>query len=158
MSTPEHSVRKPLVFRPSEGRKYEMGRMRAIFRADGEETDSRYSISEWWLEPRTHGPGPHSHAEDHIFYVLAGTVSLFLDGEWTDATRGSYALIPGGTVHDFENRDSEECGFISINTPGGFEQRVPEIVKWFAAHPPVELAGVLTSRGCRVQVDPQIIA
>ena len=60
--------------------------------------DTRYSISEWWLEPRTKGPGAHSHADDHIFYVLAGTLSLFIDGKKTDATRGTYALIPGGVL------------------------------------------------------------
>jgi hypothetical protein len=36
--------------------------MRAVFRADGGETADTYSISEWWLEPGTPGPGPHSHA------------------------------------------------------------------------------------------------
>jgi len=135
MSTPASSARKPLIVHPTQGRRYDMGRMRAVFLADGKETGSRYSVSEWWLEPRTGGPGPHSHSEDHIFYVLAGTVSLLLDGEWTEATRGCCALIPGGTLHDFENRGSEECGFLSINAPGGFEQRVPEIVNWFAEHP-----------------------
>jgi hypothetical protein len=39
MSTPERSVRKPLVVRPTQGRRYEMGRMWAIFLADGKETD-----------------------------------------------------------------------------------------------------------------------
>jgi quercetin dioxygenase-like cupin family protein len=116
--------------------------MRAIFLADGEETDARYSISEWWLEPRTRGPGTHAHSDDHIFYVLAGTVSLLIDGEWTDATRGSYALIPGGVPHDFENRGSEECGFISINAPGGFERSMPGIVRWFADHPLADVADV----------------
>jgi hypothetical protein len=38
-----------------------MGRIAAIFKADGTETQGRYSISEWWLEPRTQGPGAHSH-------------------------------------------------------------------------------------------------
>ena len=135
MSTPASSARKPLVVRPAQGRRYEMGRMRAIFFADGKETDSRYSISEWWLEPRTPGVGPHSNPEDHILYVLAGTVSLLIDDKWTDATRGCYAVIPGGITHAFENRGSEECGFISINAPGGFEQKMPDIVKWFAEHP-----------------------
>jgi mannose-6-phosphate isomerase-like protein (cupin superfamily) len=112
-----------------------MGRMRAVFFADGDETHSRYSISEWWLESRTKGPGAHSHEDDHIFYVLAGTVSLIVDGKRIDATRGTYALIPGGVPHDFENHGVEECGFISINVPAGFEQMVPQLVKWFREHP-----------------------
>jgi hypothetical protein len=44
--------------------------MRAVFMADNAETDSHYSISEWWLEPNTKGPGVHAHPEDHVFYVI----------------------------------------------------------------------------------------
>jgi quercetin dioxygenase-like cupin family protein len=81
-----------------------MGRIDAVFKADGEETVSRYSISEWWLEPHTKGPGAHSHPEDDIFYVIAGTMSLLVGDEWTHAIPGSFVLVPGGVVHDFENR------------------------------------------------------
>jgi mannose-6-phosphate isomerase-like protein (cupin superfamily) len=129
------------VVAPGQGRKYNMGRMRAIFFADGEETGGRYSSSEWWLEPRTHGAGTHAHADDHIFYVLAGTVSLIIHGERTDALRGSYALIPGGVPHAFENRGSEVCGFISINAPAGFEQSMAN-VKRFAKHPLQQVADI----------------
>jgi quercetin dioxygenase-like cupin family protein len=140
MSATERSTRRPLIVKPGQGRTYDMGRMRAIFLADGAETDARYSISEWWLEPRTPGPGIHAHEDDHIFRVLAGTLSLYVDGEWTEAARGSYALIPGHTPHNFENRGSVECGFISINTPDGFEEDMPGIVNWFAEHPLREIA------------------
>jgi quercetin dioxygenase-like cupin family protein len=112
-----------------------MGRMRATFFADTAETSAKYSISEWWLDPRTPGPGTHFHEDDHIFYVLTGTLSLLIDGQRTEATRGSYVLIPGGFPHDFENRGTETCGFISINTPAGFEQKMPGIVAWFADNP-----------------------
>jgi quercetin dioxygenase-like cupin family protein len=135
MSTGRSGTRKPLIVRPNQGRAYEMGRMRAVFFADGPETDSRYSISEWWLEPRTLGPGAHSHADDHIFYVLVGTVSFLVDGKRTETTRGTYVLIPGGVPHDFENHGEEKCGFISINVPAGFEQMMPSLVEWFGENP-----------------------
>ena len=83
-----------------------MGRISALFRADGAETASRYSISEWWLEPNTHGPGAHSHPEDDVFYVIEGTMSVLVGEKWTHATKGSFVLIPGGVTHDFENRGS----------------------------------------------------
>jgi hypothetical protein len=38
---------------PGEGRSYPMGRIGAVFKADGAETREGYSISEWWLEPHT---------------------------------------------------------------------------------------------------------
>lgn len=135
MSVEGTGSRTPLIIPPDQGRRYEMGRMRAVFFADEAETDSRYSISEWWLEPRTKGPGAHSHEADHIFYVLAGTVSLVLDGERTEARRGTYVLIPAGVLHDFDNHGAEECGFISINMPAGFEQMMPQLVKWFRENP-----------------------
>lgn len=69
-------VRKPLVVPPEQGRVYAMGRMRAIFKADCDESAGRYSVSEWWLEPRTRGPDVHAHPEDHVFYVIAGTLSV----------------------------------------------------------------------------------
>ncbi len=112
-----------------------MGPMRAVFLADCSQTGSRYSISEWWQEPRTPGPGVHQHEEDHIFYVLAGTVSFHVDGGWTDLTRGSCVLIPGGTPHDFENRGKVESGFLVITVPGGFEEELPGIVQWFVDQP-----------------------
>ena len=135
MSDASLPIRKALILAPGQGRTYSMGRMRAVFMADNAETDSRYSISEWWLDPHTNGPGTHAHPEDHVFYVIEGTVSIVIDGEWSHAVRGSYALIPGGTPHNFENRDNQRCGFISINVPGGFELVMPRIVQWFAANP-----------------------
>ena len=65
-----------MVLAPGEGRRYDLGRVQAVFKADGTETAGGYSISEWWLEPNTAGPGPHSHPEDDTFYVLEGTMSV----------------------------------------------------------------------------------
>ncbi len=135
MERESHAQPRARVIQPEQGRRYEMGRMTAVFYAYQEETDGRYAISEWWLEPRTPGPGVHQHPEDHIYYILSGTLTLFLDSEQTEAPRGSYVLIPGGARHDFENHGNESCGFISINAPAGFEAQMPGIVDWFAQKP-----------------------
>jgi mannose-6-phosphate isomerase-like protein (cupin superfamily) len=118
---------------PGSGRSYQAGPMRAVFKADGGETDSRYSVSEWWLEAGDSGPGPHSHEDKvDIFYVIEGTMSFLVDGEWLDAPRGSFLRIPGGVTHDFENRSGSRAGALSMSVPGGFEERMPAIVDWFA--------------------------
>lgn len=126
-------ARKPIVVAPDQGRVYAMGRMRAVFKADCEETASGYSISEWWLEPRTGGPGVHAHPEDHVFYVIAGTLSLEVDGEWSHLPHGSYVIIPGGTPHNFENQGSEPSGFIAFTSPGGFEESMADIATALSA-------------------------
>src|SRR5258707_6314211 len=106
---------------PGEGRSYPMGRISSVFKADGDETQRAYSISEWWLEPHTQGPGAHSHAEDDIFYVIQGTMSVLVGDAWTDAVKGSFVLVPGGTTHDFENRSSRRAGVLNLSIPGEFE-------------------------------------
>jgi mannose-6-phosphate isomerase-like protein (cupin superfamily) len=127
------AARKPIVVPPEQGRAYAMGPMRAVFKADGEETAAQYSVAEWWLEPRTRGPGVHEHPEDHVFYVIAGTLSVRVDDEWSDVAKGGYVLIPGGTPHDFQNRGPAPTGFIAFTTPGGFEENMPDIASALGA-------------------------
>jgi mannose-6-phosphate isomerase-like protein (cupin superfamily) len=126
--------RSPVVLAPGEGRPYEMGRVRAVFKADEGETSSRYSVSEWWLEPRTQGPGAHSHPEDDLFYVLEGVMSIRVGDEWLECPRGSFVLVPGGVTHDFENRGSVRAGFLNFSSPGPFEPHMPGIAEWFREH------------------------
>ena len=86
---------RPIVLGPDEGRHYRMPAMRAVFKADGNETQDRYCVSEWWIEPYGHGPGAHRHeANDEIFYVTAGTASVLVGDVWHDAPKGSFLLIP----------------------------------------------------------------
>lgn len=133
---PATSPRKPIILAPGEGRAYPMGRISAVFKADEAESASRYAISEWWLEPHTRGPGAHAHPEDDIFYVIEGTMSLLVGDEWTHAPRGSFVLVPGGVVHDFENRGEVRAGVLNLSVPGAFELHMPGIVQWFTDHPP----------------------
>lgn len=127
---------KPLVVEPNKGRSYSMGRMSAVFKADLKETNSTLSVSEWWLEPNTEGPHIHKHPEAHLFYVIEGTLSIYLkDTGWFNAKKGSYIYIPGETDHAFENQGDKKVGFMSINTPGGFEKSVPYIVNYFEESP-----------------------
>ncbi len=131
MADPNAISRKPIFLPAGEGRAYPMGRVSAVFKADGPETRSRYSVSEWWLEPHTQGPGPHSHEEDDLFYVLAGTMSILVDAQWFEAGPGAFVLVPGGVRHDFENRGAIRAGVLNFSAPGPFEPAMPEIAQWF---------------------------
>jgi mannose-6-phosphate isomerase-like protein (cupin superfamily) len=118
---------------PGSGRSYQAGPMRAVFKADGAETDDRYCVSEWWLESGDSGPGPHSHEDNvEIFYVIEGTMSFLVDQEWLDAPRGSFLRIPAGVTHTFENRSGSRAGALDVKLPGGFEATMPAKVDWFA--------------------------
>ena len=125
--------REPIHLSPGEGRTYAMGPLTAVFKADGDETRGRYSISEWWIEPHTRGPGAHEHEEDDVFFVLEGTMSFFVGGQWIDAPKGSLVIAPAGSPHDFENRTSERAGALNLSVPGDFEPNMEGIAAWFRA-------------------------
>jgi mannose-6-phosphate isomerase-like protein (cupin superfamily) len=126
-----------LVLAPGEGRSYAMPSMRAVFKADGTETGDRYSVSEWWVAPGSPGPGPHSHeANDELFLALEGTAAVLIADRWIEAPKGTFLLISAGTVHDFANRSDAPMCLFNVFIPGGFEQNMPAVVKWFRDNPP----------------------
>ncbi len=130
-------TRSPIVLLPGAGRAYPMGRIGAVFKADADETAGRYSVSEWWLDPHTKGPGAHVHAdEDDVFFVLEGTMSILVGDEWHEAPAGSFVLVPAGVLHDFENRSGARAGVLDFFVPGDFERNMPAVAEWFAEHPP----------------------
>jgi mannose-6-phosphate isomerase-like protein (cupin superfamily) len=132
------SRRAPVVLGPGEGREYPMGRISAVFKAGGAETEDSYGISEWWLDPFTTGPGAHSHPEDDVFYVLGGTMSILIEDRWIEAAAGSFVLVPGNVTHDFENRGSERAGVLNVKMAGNFEEDMPANARWFIEHPPAD--------------------
>lgn len=130
---PRKKNRAPIHLPPGEGRAYAMGPVHAVFKADGDETRGQYSISEWWLDAYTRGPGAHTHEEDDVFFVIEGTMSFLVGGAWIDAPKGSLVIAPGGTEHDFENRSAGRAGALNFSVPGDFEPHMEGIAEWFRA-------------------------
>lgn len=121
-----------LILTEGQGRIYNCGTMTAIFKADENETKEKYSISEWWMEPNSDGPGAHSHEDnDEVFYMLEGTISFLVGDKWIDANKGTFLRIPANTIHDFKNKTDKNAGVLNFFIPGGFERNMPSIVKWF---------------------------
>ena len=121
-----------LILASGQGRIYDCGKMTAIFKADEKETAEKYSVSEWWLEPNSDGPGAHQHEDhDEVFYVLEGTTAFLVGNKWVDADKGTFIRIPAKTIHDFANRTDKKTGVLNFFIPGGFERNMPAIVKWF---------------------------
>ena len=127
---------EPIILKQGQGRIYECGNMTAIFKADEKETDEKYSVSEWWLNPNSDGPGAHLHEDnDEIFYVIEGNPSILVGDNWIDSKKGDFLRIPAKTMHDFANRSDARCGLLNLFIPGGFERNMPAIVKWFEENP-----------------------
>jgi mannose-6-phosphate isomerase-like protein (cupin superfamily) len=120
---------EPIILRPGEGRVYGLGAMRGVFKADGPETGDAYCASEWSVEPRGKGPGPHHHeANEEVFLVTEGTLTFLVGEDWVEAPRGTFVRIPPGMTHDFENRSDAPASAFNVFLPGGFEAPFRE---WF---------------------------
>jgi quercetin dioxygenase-like cupin family protein len=119
-----------IILAPGAGRAYRIGPMRGVYKADGPETDDRYCVSEWSVEPGQLGPGPHSHeAGEELFLVTEGTISFLAGDEWVDAPAGTFIRIPVGITHDFANRTDEPATAFNVLIPGGFEASFREWVQ-----------------------------
>lgn len=126
-----------VIFLPSgAGRRYVMGNLTAVFKADEAETNAAYSVSEWILQPGQPGVGPHSHdANDEIFVVLDGCPDILIGQDWRRCNVGDFVRIPCGVMHDFRNLTLSPATLLNIFLPGGFERSMPQIVAWFAKNP-----------------------
>src|SRR5690606_29501320 len=128
----KNNHKDPLIFEEGQGRTYNCGTVTAIFKADENETNEKYSVSEWWLEPNSDGPGAHRHEDnDEVFYVIEGTTSILIGDKWVNAEKGTFIRIPAKTIHDFKNETDKKTGVLNFFIPGGFERNMPSIVKWF---------------------------
>lgn len=126
-----------ILLPPASGRRYAMGRLTAVFKADGEETGERYSASEWLLDPGQPGVGAHRHeTNDKFFLVLDGCPNFLLGETWTACPAGTFLRIPAGVMHDFRNAGTAPARFFSMFPGDGFERNMPSIVEWFAAREP----------------------
>ena len=117
----------PIILAPGDGRAYEIGAMRGVFKADGLETQDRYCVSEWSVEPGQPGPGPHHHeANEELFLVTEGTMWFLAGEDWVAAPTGTFLRIPAGVTHDFENRGDVRATAFNVFIPGGFEASFSE--------------------------------
>jgi mannose-6-phosphate isomerase-like protein (cupin superfamily) len=61
---------------------------------------------------------PHRHAAyDEVYYVVAGTGTITLDGRCYRLRPGAVAVVPAGVVHSLEAVEGEELEFVIFGTP-----------------------------------------
>ena len=54
---------------------------------------------------------------EQTYYILSGTMTLFLDGEEHQVPAGSFVFIPRGMKHEHRNDGQESMVFLTINVP-----------------------------------------
>jgi quercetin dioxygenase-like cupin family protein len=65
-------------------------------------------------------PPPHTHdREDEFFYILAGEMKVFADGQVFTVAAGESVFLPKNVPHAYLIQ-SEVCHVLALITPGGF--------------------------------------
>jgi quercetin dioxygenase-like cupin family protein len=108
------------ILLPEEGERVQIGTTtQTTFKAIGAETDDRLGLFEHRMAPGAPGASPHVHREQlECFYVLDGTVELFLDGKRFEAPAGSYVQVPENVGHGFRNPFESEATMLIMFSPG----------------------------------------
>jgi len=120
---------------PDEGETLTLGPNTLILKAEVGDGDGTFYLGEMTLGAFP-GPPPHFH-ERHLdsFFVLEGTLTLLLGDDAAEASAGSYAVVPPGSVHTFSNPGEGTVRALNIMGPGGFEQYLKEAAAAGTADP-----------------------
>jgi len=105
------------VYQPGQAELRWLGETSAYFLATGEETEEAFCLVD---ERGVRGESVplHRHPSDmESFYVLEGELTLYIgDHAGVSAPAGSFAHLPGGTVHGFRI-ESESARYLIFTTP-----------------------------------------
>jgi len=105
------------VYQPGQAELRWLGETSAYFLATGEKTEETFClVDERGL--RGESVPLHRHPNDmESFYVLEGELTLYIgDQAGVSAPAGSFAHLPGGTVHGFRI-ESESARYLIFTTP-----------------------------------------
>ena len=92
------------------------------FKVTGAESDGRVFAFETRVAPGE-GPPLHTHAaEEETLYVLEGEVRFQLGDEQFTGTAGSFAFVPRGLPHTFQNVGASEARMLIHFSPAGMER------------------------------------
>jgi quercetin dioxygenase-like cupin family protein len=118
---------KAFVIQPESARTYDIGHGEARILVGAEQ-----SAGAWWLASLMSEPGRktslHVHySADEQFYVLEGTLSVWIEDRWQELPAGSVAAVPRGVHHALGNRSSKNVRFLASGNPAGFERYFADI-------------------------------
>jgi quercetin dioxygenase-like cupin family protein len=121
MSSDHAPAQTPVALQPRQGEALWFMGFLATIKASSEETGGRVAVIHH-LAPKGAGSPLHvHHRENEWFYVLAGELTVWVDGQATRAPAGSFVFGPQGTPHTFTVSSEDGARFLLVTEPAGFE-------------------------------------
>jgi quercetin dioxygenase-like cupin family protein len=114
----------------------------------GEETAGRCGLVQTVEERGAKPPRHLHHREDETLYVIEGSLSVWISGEWVEVPAGTAVFLPRGAEHAFV-AVTEKARVLSFFAPAGFERFYREM----AATGPLDVERLVTIAaryGCEI--------
>lgn len=108
----------PFVRRADEGDRFNIFGALTIVKATGEETGGAYGLVEQRSNAGTSTPLHVHHAEDELWVVVDGQLSIHVDGDVVEVGPGDVAFGPRGKPHAFRV-DEDGSRYYIVRNAGG---------------------------------------
>jgi mannose-6-phosphate isomerase-like protein (cupin superfamily) len=138
----------PTIIGPLDGESVTLQTIGVRFMIPGADTDTRFSLVEHPIPPRTLAAPLHRHnREDEYSFILEGRMGALLGDDVVEAGPGDLVYKPRDQWHTFWNAGDEPARILEIISPAGFEQFFAELAPLAAGGAPdPEVMGELCSR------------
>ena len=114
--------RRPKVLSARDGKQLNVQGIEFNYKATGEDTEGHFAFTEGIVPPQQGVPEHIHHLEDEAFYILEGEFEIQCDGEFFEAGPGSFALLPKGLPHRFQNVSKRPGRILCVQSPSGVEE------------------------------------
>jgi mannose-6-phosphate isomerase-like protein (cupin superfamily) len=103
---------------PGQGRMLTARGNVMAFKAVADQTGGDFSLMERTVAPGARTPPPHRHGTcSEAFFVLAGTVTFWLDDAEMTGGAGDFLLVPRGASHTFGNHGDGPARLLVLHAP-----------------------------------------
>lgn len=120
-------MNKPIAYQPNQGRDYLIWGDLYSFKTTAAESDGAHALMEMNVKPGSGTPPHIHHAEDEMFYVLEGELSLWCGENKIIGKPGTFVAVPKGVVHRWANESNVMVKSLVFLVPGGFEEFLMKI-------------------------------
>ncbi|HJV14186.1 MAG TPA: quercetin 2,3-dioxygenase [Propionibacteriaceae bacterium] len=117
---------EPILLGPDEGDARWWGDSLAIIRASADTTAGRITVIDNYASSGATPPLHIHHNEGEGFYLIDGTMTIWVGGKKIDASPGSYVYGPPGVPHTFVVT-SPIARYLFITEPAGFDRFVRSV-------------------------------
>lgn len=112
---------------PGGGRGYDWSRDHTFVKVSAADTGGAFALMEDNLKLEF-SLGLHLHRQHaETFYVLAGNVDFYIDGDWMTATPSSTIHIPPGIPHAVVLQPGQTGKMLMIFQPAGFDHYLEKL-------------------------------